>query len=312
MEKARLHLSQYGMVGIQPPDPVKVRLESLVSGYVTQILAGKLAFSAGRYKEAAEAFKKAIEADPEKAGARVNLAAALGQMFKYKEAISQLQEAIRLAPENVTAHFNLGSLQANSGDYEEAITHFQFVVKKNPKDSQAHLALADGLLREQQFESAFQHYETALKLDPGLAQGWIDLSSAFSTTGKHADALRILEEAHSRLPNDGAVINALARQLATTPDLEQRQGKRALELALKAFQTSENIEYARTVAFAYAELNQCDKAVEWMEKAIELASKSPYGAVIMENLKSNLEFFKSNRPCRVPAIKEIRETEISQ
>ena len=306
MEKAQYHLSRYGMVGIQPPDPVKKRLEQLVSGYRTQILAGKLAFSAKRYSEAAEAFERAIKANPEDADARVNLAAALGQLHNYKEAINQLREAIRLAPEDVTAHFNLGSLLANSGDYREAITHFRFVVEKNPEDIQAHLALANGFLKEKQFENAIRHYKATLSLEPGLTWGWIDLSSALSSTGQDAEALNVLEEAYSRLPNDGHVIHALARLLATSPDLSLRQGKRALELALKVFQAAENIEYARTVAFAYAELNQCDKAVEWMEKAIELASKSPNGASIIDNLKSNLEYFKVNRPCRVPVLREKR------
>lgn len=300
-EKARLHLSQYGMVGVQPPDPVKTHLEKLVTGYWTHILAGKLAFSAGRYTEAAQAFEKAIKENPEDAGARINLSAALGQLKKYKEAITQLQEAIRLEPENVTAHFNLGSLQVNSGDYQEAIKHFQFVVKKNPKDSQAHLALANGFQKEQQYEKAIEHYKVALSLDPGLSWAWVDLASVLRSVGRHAEALKVLEEAHSRIPYDGPIAHALARTLATTPDLGQRQGQRALELALKVYQAFEDIEHARTVAFAYAELNQCDKAVEWMEKAIELASKSPGSAAIVENLKSNLEYFKTNRPCRVPA-----------
>jgi tetratricopeptide (TPR) repeat protein len=306
-EKARFHLSQYGMVGVQPPDPVKTHLAKLITGYWTHILAGKLAFSAGRYTEAAEAFEEAIKVNPDDAGARVNLAAALGQSQKYKEAIIQLQEAIRLEPENVAAHFNLGSLQVTSGDYREAIKHFQFVVKKNPNDSQAHLALANGFQKEQQYEKAIEHYKVALSLDPGLTWGWIDLSSALFSTGQHMEALKILEEAHSRLPYDGPVTHALARLLATTPDIGQRQGQRALELALKVYQALENIEHARTVAFAYAELNQCDKAVEWMEKVIELATKSSQDTALLNNLKSNLEYFKTNRPCRVPAQQERRE-----
>jgi tetratricopeptide (TPR) repeat protein len=309
-EKARLHLSQYGMVGVQPPDPVKTHLEKLVTGYWTHILAGKLAFSAGRYTEAARAFEKAIKENPEDAGARINLSAALGQLKKYQEAITQLQEAIRLEPENVTAHFNLGSLQVTSGDYKEAIKHFQFVVKKNPKDSQAHLALANGFQKEQQFDKAIEHYKVALTLDPGLSWAWIDLASVLRSVGRQAEALKVLEEAHSRIPYDGPIAHALARLLVTTPDLDQRQGQRALELALKVYQAFEDIEHARTVAFAYAELNQCDNAAAWLEKAIELASKSSGSAAIVENLKSNLEYFKTNRPCRVPA-KQEREAEKS-
>jgi len=308
MEQARYHLSKYGMVGVQPPDPLKTQLEKLVTGYWTHILSGKLAFSAGRFTEAVEAFQKAIKADPEKAGARVNLGAALGQLKKYKEAITQFQAAVQLAPDNVAAHFNLGTLHSNSGNYREAIKHFQVVVEKNPKDSQAHLALANALRNDRQFKKAIEHYKAALSFDPGLTWGWVDMSSSLCSVGQHAEALRVLEKAHSRLPYDGPIAHALARLLVTSPDLGQRQGQRALELALKVYRAFEDFVHAKTVAMAYAELNQCSKAVEWMERAIELASKSSQDTAVLKNLKSNLEYFKTHRPCRVPAQQERAQT----
>jgi len=304
MEQARFHLSKYGMVGVQPPDPVKTHLAKLVTGYWTHILAGKLAFSAGRYTEAAEAFKKAIEVDPSKSAAIVNLGSAMAQLNKPEEAIAQFQAALEIAPDNIAANFDLGMLYINSGNYVEAIKHLQVVVKKEPKDSQAHLILADAFKKEQQFDKAVEHYQTALSLDPGLIWGWVDLSSALSSTGQQVEALKVLEEAHSRMPYDGPIAHALARLWAISPELDQRQGQKALELALKVYQALEDLEHARTVAFAYAELNQCDKAVEWMKKAIKLATKSSQGTKILENLKSNLEYFKTNRPCRVPAQQE--------
>ena len=301
MEQARFHISKYGMVGVQPPDPVKIHLAKLVTGYWTHILAGKLAFSAGRYTEAAEAFQKAVEAEPKKVGAKVNLGSALAQLNKYEEAITQFQAAVELAPDNVTAHFNLGMLHINSNNCGEAIKHLQVVVKKAPKDSQAHLILANAFKKEQQFEKAIEHYETALSLDPGLIWGWVDMSSALSSVGQHNEALKVLEEAHSRIPFDGPIAHALARLLVITPDLGQRQGQRALELALRVYRALEDFAHAKTVAMAYAELNRCGKAIEWMERAIELASKSSQGTEVLKNLKSNLEYFKTNRPCRVPA-----------
>lgn len=301
MEQARYHLSKYGMVGVQPPDPVKTHLAKLVTGYWTHILAGKLAFSAGRYTEAAEAFQKAVEAEPKKAGAKVNLGTALAQLNKHEEAIAQFQAAVELAPDNVTAHFNLGMLNINSGNYGEAIKHLQVVVKKEPKDSQAHLILANAFKKEQQFEKAIEHYKAALSIDHALIWGWVDLSSSLCSLGQHAEALRVLEDAHSRIPYDGPIAHALARLWVTTPDLEKRQGQKALDLALKVYRALEDFVHAKTVAMAYAQLNKCSKAVEWMEKAIELASKSSQDAAVLKNLKSNLEYFKTQRPCRVPA-----------
>jgi tetratricopeptide (TPR) repeat protein len=301
MEKARFHLGKRGMVGVQPPDPLKTRLEKLVAGYRLHVLAGKLAFSAGRYNEAIESFQKAIAADPKETGARVNLAAALGQLKKYNEAIAQLEDVIKLEPDNVTAHFNLGTLYGHLNNIKKSIAHLQVVVKMSPKDARAHLALAGALRRDGQVDKALEHYTAALRYDPALTWAWVDMSSLLSQTGKHGEALKVLEDGHSRIPHDGPIAHALARLLASSPILEKRQGKRALELALKVYRAMENFEHARTAAMAYAELNQCDKAVEWMEIAIKLAENSGQPDSVLEMLKRNLAYFKTNRPCRVPA-----------
>ncbi|NIM12653.1 MAG: tetratricopeptide repeat protein [Candidatus Aminicenantes bacterium] len=304
MEQARSHLAKHGKVGVQPPDPLKTRLENLVTGYRLHLLAGKLAFSAGRYNEAIESFQKAIDADSKEVGARINLAAALGKLKKYRQALAQLQAAVKLAPDNVTVHFNLGTVYGYFNNHKKAIEHLQVVVKKSPKDSQAHLALAGALRSDGQLDKALEHYNAALSIDPGLIWAWVDMSSLLSQTGKHSEALEVLEDAHSRIPHDGPIAHALARLLASSPVLDKRQGKRALELALKVYQALKSFEHARTVAMAYAELNQCDKAVEWMEKAIELAENSHQSGSVLEMLKRNLAYLKTNRPCRVPAQQE--------
>lgn len=301
MEKARFHLGKRGMVGVQPPDPVKTHLEKLVAGYRLHLLAGKLAFSAGRYNEAIESFQKAIAADSKEVGARVNLAAALGKLKKYREAIAQLEAVVKLEPANVTAHFNLGTLYSHLKNIKKSIEHLQVVVKMSPKDARAHLALAGALRSDGQVDKALEHYTAALSYDPALTWGWIDMSSLLSRTGKHGEALEVLEDAHSRIPHDGPIAHALAHLLASSPVLGKRQGKRALELALKVYRVMKNFEHARTVAMAYAELNQCDKAVEWMEIAIKLAENSRQANSVLEMLKRNLAYFKINRPCRVPA-----------
>ncbi|MCK5055068.1 MAG: tetratricopeptide repeat protein [Candidatus Aminicenantes bacterium] len=303
MEKARFHMSKYGMVDVQPPDPVKTRFKKLVIGYHTHLLSGKMAFSAKRYTEAIEAFQKAIKADTEKPGAKVDMGAALAKLGKYKQAVTQFEAAIKLAPDNTAAHFNLGKVYAFFGNHKKAIEHFQVVVEKNPKDAESHLGLADSLRNERQFVRAFEHYKTALKLEPALTSGWLDISKLFSLAGQHGEALHILEKAHTRMPHNDQIAHAFAHLLAASPDLKRRQGQRALDLAMKVFQTSKNHEHARTVAISYAQLDLCDKAVEWMETAIELASNSQQPGPVLEVLKRNLAHFKTQRPCRTPAKK---------
>lgn len=300
MDKAREHISKRGMVNVQPPDPLRTNLDSLLGGYRVHLLAGKLAFSAKRYTEAAESFRKAIEADPKEPGAHINLGTTLAQLRQGKEAIAQFETALKLAPDNVTAHFNLGALHGLMGNHVKAIPHLKAVVETKSDDAGAHLLLAHALRMSRKYEDALNYYQRAVELDPALTEGWLAVSSLLSVLGRRDEALNVLEDAHSKMPLDANITHALARLLVISPDLEKRRGQEGLELAQKAFNEVKHYEYARTVAMAYAELNQCDKAVEWMDRAIELASKPPQPEQIIELLKENRTFFKTQRPCRVP------------
>ena len=300
MEKARFHLSQKGMVGIQPPDPLRKQLDVLLTGLRVHMLSGKLAFSAGRFVEAAEEFLKAVEAEPENAAARINLGTSLGKLGRYEDAIAQFKEAVRLEPENITVQFNLGSLLAHVGENKAAIEHLRITCEKQPEDAQAQLALADALRKEGSYGEALDHYKIAVKLDHRLISAWFAMSTMLSQAGQHRDALIVLEEAHQRLPNHGPVAHALARQLASSPDLSLRDGKRAAELAERVYRAQPHWEHAKTVAMAYAEAGQCIKAVEWQERAVNLAAAMGESDQVLGLLNRNLLHFKNQRPCRVP------------
>lgn len=303
MTNARAHLAKRGQVGIQPLDPLKDQLQKLATGYRVHLLAGKLAYNAGRYVEAAEAYRKAIAASPEKPGAYIDLGTTLGQMGKYNDALTYFKTAVKIAPGNTTVQFNLGSLYFFFKNYNEAVKHLLIVVEKDPGDSGAHLTLANSYTRLGEFEKAIQHYKTAVKIKPDLTPAWLNLSSLHFTLKRYREALKVLEEAHTGLPRDGLICHSLALLLAGSPDISIRNGKRALDLALRVFQSSSTFKHARTVSMAYAQLNNCDEAVQWIKTAIALATSSRQPENVMQMLRRNLDYLLKNRPCNPPADK---------
>ncbi len=62
---------------------------------------GNALLEAGKLKEAAQAYRVAIQADPEMAKAHYNLGLALGKMRLYDEAANRFREALRLDPGNL-------------------------------------------------------------------------------------------------------------------------------------------------------------------------------------------------------------------
>ena len=86
---------------------------------------------------------------------------------------------------------------------------------------------------------------------------------------------------------------------ATCPNEKYRDGKKAFENARKAYQLSGANEwsYLVTLAAAYAENGDFNKAKEWEAKAIEMATtdKSAKDKDKAE-ARSRLELYKQGRP----------------
>jgi len=300
LDTAKKHLKRRGMVGVQPPDPLKKKLDSLVEGYRVNLLAGKRAFSANRYDEARVSFQKAIKADPNNPAAHINLGSTYVSLNNYQKALESYETANALAPDNMTAHFNIGSLCLFNGNLDKAVTHFNIYIEKHPEDAEARIKLANALNYNGEIQTAFDHYVAALKSKPDLTEGWVALSLLLTNNNQHREALNVLREAHTKLPNDKVIRQNLARLFGSSPILSLRDGNKALELVLPMFEHNKNYETAKTIAIAYSEIGQCDKAIEWISVSTDLAGKTYQQETVMEILNRNLDFFKTNIPCRLP------------
>jgi len=116
---------------------------------------------------------------------------------------------------------------------------------------------------------------------------------------QYRNALEGLEDAHTRMPAKGRIAHALARLLASCPDVDLRDGQRALDLALRVYDARKTVTHAETVALALAESGRCDEALTWQRGAFEAARKA--GAVeLVEKFRIGLERYET-QPCRPPA-----------
>jgi Flp pilus assembly protein TadD len=297
MEKAREHLEKAGKVGVRPADPLTDEMEALRQGSTVHLLRGRVAFRFGRYQDAAAEFRKAVQAQPDSVPARINLAAALAEAGDRKGAKEQLLEALKLAPDNGTAHFNLGTLMALEGEAAGAVVHFQEAVRLDPNDGAARVELAQALEKDGRIEEALSQYEKAVGLAPQEERGWLGGAGLLVRLGQLKDAKDVLEAAYGNLPTSGRIVHALARLLASCPDVSLRDGKRALELASKVYTAMPTATHAETAALALAESGNCENAAEWQRKAIEAARQEgpPERVKAME---AELKRYEAGSPCR--------------
>jgi tetratricopeptide (TPR) repeat protein len=98
--------------------------------------------------------------------------------------------------------------------------------------------------------------------------------------------------------------NNLSWVLATSPVDSVRDGKRALEYGEKAARLSDYRapHILSTLAAAYAESGDFEKAIEWSSKAVEIGGDEDHAQ--LEQLQQELDSYKQGKPWR-----EKQETE---
>jgi tetratricopeptide (TPR) repeat protein len=294
-DEARRLLALSGRVGVKPFDPMIDGLADLKAGERVHILEGHAAFRAGRYAEAADAFRRAVEAAPQSTTARVDLGSALGELGEVDAAIAEYEKVLDLAPANETALFNAGLLYARQGELRKARVHLRTAAQLEPKDAAVRLRLADVHWMLRELDDALLHYRAAAELEPPGELPCVGEAQVLASLSRFADARDRLEECLEQVPTSGLLAHALSRLLAMGPELDVRDGERALDLAGKVYEALPGAAHAEVVAAAHAELEQCDDAVSWQQRAIDSSNEATVGS-----RRQVLALYQAGAPCRYP------------
>lgn len=127
----------------------------------------------GKYAEASDAYRQALELDPDHWNAHNNLGNALARLGRPEQAVREYEESLRINPDHADTHDNLALSLAALGRTDEAIEHHREATRLNPSHPKAHHNLAIMLRRAGQLEEAFASARRAVEADPEnfLAQG---------------------------------------------------------------------------------------------------------------------------------------------
>jgi spermidine synthase len=111
-------------------------------------------------------------------------------------------------------HYNLGLALSAAGKMEEAVLHLETTVTMDPFHLDGHMAM--GLLMAEQgnMDKAVHHFTKTLKISPMNAQAQKYMGMAKFQQGNLEQAVFHLSKALEIMPDDGVLINELARALA--------------------------------------------------------------------------------------------------
>ena len=131
-----------------------------------------------RLEEAAQAYRRALDHDPDLVAALINLANIRYASDELAEAQALYERAIGLDPTYFEAYFNLGNIHHDHGRYADAEACYREAIGLNPGYPDAHFYLAVTLEKIGRSADARAHWQAYQRLAP--AGEWIDLAREFS------------------------------------------------------------------------------------------------------------------------------------
>ena len=138
---------------------------------------------------------------------------------------------------------------------------------------------------------AWSHLASHRDID--LLLVWI--GDGYIKSGNAPEGLKFYLNALKNGTKDPVVMNNVAWQLATHPDPKVRNGQLAVEWAEKAMQVTQGKQatYYDTLAAAYAEQGRFQEALNFVEKGIDLATRSGEKALLPGFLQARKLYAKS-------------------
>jgi tetratricopeptide (TPR) repeat protein len=241
----------------------------------------------------------AVAAEPTAAAPRLRLADLLAQTGDVDGAVAGFQKAAELAttPDDLTAaHLALAILERQQSADEEAVAQYQLALQTAPTEPMALEGAATLLAQLGRYRDAIPFYGRLIAADPSNRQSWAGGASALILAGEYARAKIVLEQALAAFPDDLDLLDVLARHLAACPDHDVRDGKRAAELAEKLVDKVPTAESHETLAMAYAQAGQLDRAADEQQELIRRFG-GDVDAATATRWRANLERYRQGRTC---------------
>ena len=252
-----------------------------------------------QYDQAIRDFDKAIELNPRYAKAYNDRGTCYLGKGDYDQALRDFDKAIALSPADDNAYNNRGLAYSEQGNYNQAIRDLNQAIELNPRDAKAYNNRGTCYLGKGDYDRAIRDFDQAIELNPRDAKAYNDRGTCYLGKGDYDRAISHYRQA-LRLRGDWPVVlNNLAWILATHEDTEIRDGAQAVRLAEQACQLEDSKVPTSldTLAAAYAEIGQFERAVKTAERAVQLA-RNAGEEQLARDIQGRLQSYRAKRPYR--------------
>jgi len=233
--KMREHLVQFRQNSTtEPPrqDQLLDVIQSLASGATWFMEKGIALRDQGDFRAAETAFLKALEIDPDHSVVHGNLSSLYVVLREPVKVEEHYRKAVAIDPGMYKTHYNFGMFLGMSGRMEEAEEALRTALEINPYHALSHNNLGYLLGHKGQAEEAARHFRLAIQYEPNFHLPHFNLARLLMGQGKPAEAVQHLERT-LKPENEGTPVYLHTLAMAW---IQLKQFQKAKEAALKAKQ----------------------------------------------------------------------------
>jgi tetratricopeptide (TPR) repeat protein len=254
---------------------------------------GMKALNEGKYDDAVQAFRKAIEADTKDYFAHFNLAMAYTLLERDLEAVAEYRNALELKPALYEAELNggivllrqknpaealpllqdaagqkpqefrpryyLAEAQLQTGDYVKAEESYVAAIALDAKSAGAQLGMAQVLVQQGRIGDAEAYFRQAAQLEPRYRDYLLELAALYEKASQNRQAIAIYRE----FPDNPAAQARMGELL-----LESKQFEDAVPRLEEAFAKDPGAANRSALAAAYVFTGKLDKALPLLQQSV--------------------------------------------
>jgi tetratricopeptide (TPR) repeat protein len=185
------------------------------------LLEGYVHKHEGLLEQAQQDFSEALERDPEIVTAYVNRGYMLNDLRQPLAAAVDFESAIKREPNDGEAHLGLAYASLDLHKPQAALRQAELAERAMGDSRDIHLIRATAYGRESMLTKAANEYRTALKFTPNDGALCLGLGNALFAERRYHDAIDELETAEKYSPENATVYALLARSYANLQDRDR-------------------------------------------------------------------------------------------
>ncbi|NBD36195.1 MAG: tetratricopeptide repeat protein [Chloroflexi bacterium] len=228
---------------------------------------GNAHFMKRAYKQAIEAYSRALEVNPQDAVAYNNRGLCYAQLKGFDRAIENYTRAIEIHPRYASAYKNRAWIYARQRNYTQAQADYSRALEINPQDAKAYNDRGNIHIQLEAYDQAIDDYTEAIRCNAQYAVAHLNRGQALMHQSAYEKAIADFDQALA-LPQNKA--DAVAYHFRGRAYAQLGQPEQALadyEQALEERPTYAPIH--NDYGLAYVQLEQYDAALAAYQMAIE-------------------------------------------